>query len=233
MSAKKSIFDQSGNSLSHLERSGHWYTRFHSAAMDEVLNLTDERAYTIWSFILRLMSSDKTDVHGVLVQDDKPMSIDMIVRLLQHWRQKVVVRELERLLSIRVLSVIDGFLMCVPMVRTEARRIEELKSEKLKEKDKVFQKFFKSFSKSMAQGASVESSPNGSRSTSTQNLNSKSITLSNKATRQRVQRVDSLLLSSTDNTHVSAPAGAGAAVLNETELTGTTDLQIDSAVCRF
>jgi hypothetical protein len=94
---------------------------------------------------------------------------------------------------------------------------------------KYFQKFFNSNATQnefklhsnvlqLAQGAPLESSPNGSGTRSTQKPNEIQMAPSNKATRQRVQRVDSLLLSSTDNTHVSAPAGAGANVLT----TGTT-----------
>jgi hypothetical protein len=64
MNPRKSVFDQSASSLSHLERSGHWYTRFRSAAMEEVFTLAGERAYVIWTFILRLMASNKTDVQA-------------------------------------------------------------------------------------------------------------------------------------------------------------------------
>jgi hypothetical protein len=143
--------------------------------------------------------------------------------LLKHWHKKVVVRELETLLFIRALNMVDGFLMCGAMVRTEADRIKKLAPEKLKEKDKVFEKFFSNFQKQMANPTPFQSSPNGSGTRSAQEPNSKQMATSNEATSNEYNE---LRVASSSNASISTDNNstgcAGAAPSSSTGKTTTT-----------
>jgi hypothetical protein len=189
--------------------------------MDEVYSLAGPKAYDIWTFILRLMASDKTDVHGVLAQDGQPMPPSEVVRNLKFWTRKVVERELPKLKSIRALSEFNGFLICTAMVRTETDRIQKLaarKPEKLKEKDKYFMSFFglnavQNESKlnpneiQLANSSPIEGSQNGSGTRSAQKETSFQLATKNE---ERVNECNELTSSSIeasnglDSSHAAA-----------------------------
>jgi hypothetical protein len=127
MNPRKSIFDQAPSMQDKVKRSGNWYVKLVNAEVDELSARSDIPHKVKWTWLQLKSLMTKTEVQGVLVEYDEPMTMESLAIHLRRKRPDVLEKEVRILIQHKILKVINGYITCPVLAGRELNRIEKLK----------------------------------------------------------------------------------------------------------